>query len=78
MRTKIHANNNALGNPVRRSATPVQENDIVYVCELIEVFEADATASDKGYNVNHLHDKITKQSSEIVILPKPNRKVQGP
>jgi len=78
MSTKIHAASDALGNPVRLIGGPGQENDITRAHELIDGFEATATLADKGYDANHLHEKITGQGSEIVIPPKRNRKVQRP
>jgi putative transposase len=74
--TKIHAASDALGNPVRLIGGPGQENDITHAHELISGLEADATIADKGYDADHLHEKIAEQGSEIVIPPKRNRKVQ--
>jgi putative transposase len=41
-------------------------------------FEAEATIADKGYDADHLHEKIVQQGSLVVIPPKRNRKVQRP
>ncbi len=76
--TKIHAASDALGNPVRLIGGPGQENDITRAHELINGFEAAATLADKGYDANHLHEKIAESGSEIVIPPKRNRKIQRP
>jgi putative transposase len=76
--TKIRAAADALGNPVRLIGGPGQENDIAHAHELVDGLEADATIADKGYDANHLHEKITDQGGEIVIPPKRNRKVQLP
>ena len=76
--TKIHAASDALGNPIRLIGGPGQENDITRAHELIEGLEADATIADKGYDANHLHEKIAEGGGEIVIPPKRNRKVQRP
>jgi len=65
-----------LGNPVRLIGGPGQENDITHAHELIDGFTAAAMIADKGYDANHLHDKIVERGGEIVIPPKPNRKVQ--
>jgi putative transposase len=74
--TKIHAAGDALGNPVRLIGGPGQENDITHAHELIDGFTATATIADKGYDADHLHEKINGLGSEIVIPPKRNRKVQ--
>jgi hypothetical protein len=34
--------------------------------------------ADKGYDADHLHEKIAGMGAEIVIPPKRNRKVQRP
>ena len=47
-----------MGNPVRLIGGPGQENDITHAQELIDGFAATATIGDKGYDANHLHDKI--------------------
>jgi putative transposase len=75
LRTKIHAAQDALGNPVRRSGGPGQENDITHAHDLINGFTAAAIA-DKGYDANHRHDKSGERGGEIVIPPKRDRKVQ--
>jgi len=65
-----------LGNPIRLIGGPGQENDITHAHELIDGLAGAATIADKGYDVNHLHEKINGHGSEIVIPPKRNRKVQ--
>ena len=65
-----------MGNPVRLIGGPGQENDITHAHELINGFAAAATIADKGYDANHLHEKIVERGGEIVIPPKRNRKVQ--
>ena len=74
--TKIHAAGDALGNPVRLIGGPGQENDITHAQELIDGFAPTATIGDKGYDANHLHDKIVGCGGEFVIPPKRNRRVQ--
>jgi len=74
--TKIHAAGDALGNPVRLIGSPGQRNDIAFAHELVDGFEADATIADKGYDADHLCDKIAETGSEVVIPPKRNRTVQ--
>lgn len=76
MSTKIHAAGDALGNPVRLIASPGQRNDIAYAHDLIDGFEANATIADKGFDANHLIDKIAATGAEVVIPPKRNRKDQ--
>lgn len=67
-----------MGNPVRLIGGPGQENDIIHAHELIAGFDADATIADKGYDADHLHEKIVEGGGEIVIPPKRNRTVQRP
>lgn len=74
--TKIHAASDALGNPVRLIGSPGQRNDIAFAHDLIDGFEAEATIADKGYDADHLCDKLAETGAEIVIPPKRNRKVQ--
>ena len=78
MSTKIHAATEALGLPVRLIASPGQRNDIAFAHDLIDGLEADATFADKGYDADHLADRIAESGAEIVIPPKRNRKVQRP
>jgi putative transposase len=65
-----------LGNPVRLIASAGQRNDIAYAHDLIEGLEAEATLADKGYDANHLIDRIAASGARIVIPPKRNRRVQ--
>jgi putative transposase len=74
--TKIHAAGDALGLPVRLIASPGQRNDIAFAHDLVDGFEVGATIADKGYDADHLHEKIAETGAEIVIPPKRNRKVQ--
>lgn len=76
--TKIHAAGDALGLPVRLIASPGQHNDIAFAHELIDGFEAGATIADKGYDANHLIDKIVELRAAVIIPPKRNRKDQRP
>ena len=76
MSTKIHAAGDALGNPVRLIGSPGQRNDIAFAHELVDGFIADATLADKGYDADHLCDRIAETGSEVVIPPKRNRTVQ--
>ena len=78
MSTKIHAAGGALGNPVRLIGSPGQRNDIAFAHELVEGFAADATIADKGYDADHLCDRIAETGGEVVIPPKRNRIVKRP
>jgi putative transposase len=71
--TKIHATADALGNPVRLIGSPGQRNDIAFAHELIAGFAPDVTIADKGYDADHLCDRIAKTGGEVVIPPKRNR-----
>ena len=78
MSTKIHAASDALGNPVRLIASPGQRNDIAFAHELVDGFQAEATIADKGYDADHLCDRLAQTGADVVIPPKRNRKVQRP
>lgn len=52
------------------------ELDIAFVHDLVDGFEANATIANKGYDADHLHDRIAATGTKIVIPPKRNRKVQ--
>ena len=72
--TKIHAATEALGLPIRLIGTPGQRNDIAFAHDLIDGIEAEAAIADKGYDADHLVDRIARVSAEAVIPPKRNRK----
>jgi putative transposase len=57
-------------------ATPGQRNDIAFAHSLVENIDADALLADKGYDANHLIEKMTDRGTEVVIPPKRDRKVQ--
>ena len=76
--TKIHAAGNSLGNPVRLIGSPGQRNDIAFAHELVEGFAANVTIADKGYDADHLCEKIARTGGEVVIPPKRNRIVKRP
>lgn len=78
MSTKIHAAGDALGNPVRLIASPGQRNDIAFAHDLVDGFEAEATIADKGYDADHLCDRLAQTGADVVIPPKRNRKLQRP
>src|SRR5208282_5330084 len=74
--TKIHAATEALGLPVRLIATPGQRNDIAFARELVEGIEAEAVLADKGYDADHLCNRIAESGAKVVIPPKRSRKSQ--
>jgi putative transposase len=74
--TKIHVATEALGLPVRLIGSAGQRSDIAFAHDLVEGFEADAALADKGYDADHLCNRITESGAELVIPPKRNRKVQ--
>jgi putative transposase len=76
--TKIHVAGDALGNPVRLIGSPGQRNDIAFAHDLIEGFVAHATIADKGYDADHLCDRITEAGGQPVIPPKRNRLTKRP
>ena len=76
--TKIHAAGDALSNPVRLIGSPGQRNDIAFARELIEGFAPDVTIADKGYDADHLCDKIAESGGQPVIPPKRNRTFKRP
>ncbi|MEI1253068.1 IS5 family transposase [Rhizobium aouanii] len=74
--TKIHAATEALGLPIRLIGTPGQRNDIALAHDLVEGIEADAMLADKGYDADHLVERIAEIGIGVVIPPKRNRKIQ--
>ena len=76
MSTKIHAAGDALGLPVRLSGTPGQRHDIAFAHDLVEGIDAEALLADKGYDANHLVEKMKERGTQIVIPAKQNRKIQ--
>ena len=78
MSTKIHAAGDALGNPVRLIGSPGQRNDIAFAHELVEGFAAGVTIADKGYDADHLCDRIARTGGKPVIPPKRNRTFKRP
>ena len=76
MSTKIHAAGDALGLPVRLIGTPGQRHDIAFAHDLTQDIEAGTLLADKGYDANHLVEKIKKRGTQIVIPARQNRKIQ--
>jgi putative transposase len=46
--------------------------------DLIDGIDAEAMIADKGYDADHLADRIAENGAQVVIPPKRNRKVQRP
>ena len=76
--TKIHAASDALGLPLRLIGSAGQRNDIAFAHELVDGLEAEAMIADKGYDADHLCDRLVQTGAKVVIPPKRNRKVQRP
>ena len=76
MSTKIHAAGDALGLPVRLIGTPGQRHDIAFAHELVQDVEAEALLADKGYDANHLVEKMEERGTQAVIPPKRGRIIQ--
>lgn len=68
--TKIHTACDALGNPARLIGSPGKRNDIAFAHELADGFAADVMIANKGYNADHLCDRIAETGGEVVIPPK--------
>lgn len=75
MSTKIHAATEALGLPIRLIGSPGHRSDIAFAHDLVDGFEAVATLADKGYDADHLCERITQAGARLVIPPRRNRKV---
>ena len=71
--TKIHAATEALGLPLRLIGTPGQRNDIAFAHELIDGLAAQVAIADKGYDADHLAERIAGAGTEVVIPPRRNR-----
>jgi transposase len=63
---------------VRLIGSPGQRNDIAFAHDLIDGFAADVTIADKGYDADHLCERITQTGGEVVIPPKRNRSFKRP
>jgi putative transposase len=64
--------------PVRLLASPGQRNDIAFAHDLVDGFEPGAAIADKGYDADHLLEKIAETGADAVIPPKRNRKDPRP
>jgi putative transposase len=70
---KIHAATEALGLPIRLIGTPGQRNDIAFAHDLIDGLAAEVAIADKGYDADHLAERIADAGTEVVIPPRRNR-----
>ncbi len=64
------------GLPVRLIATPGRRNDIAFAHHFVEDIDADALLADKGYDANHLIEKMQSGGTKVVIPPKRDRKLK--
>jgi putative transposase len=76
--TKIHAATEALGLPLRLIGTPGQRNDIAFAHDLIDGLAAEVAIADKGYDADHLAERIAAAGTEVVIPPRRNRTYRRP
>lgn len=76
--TKVHAATEALGLPIRLIGSAGQRNDIAFAHDLIDGIEAEVAIANKGYDADHLTDRIAEEGAEVILPPRRNRKVQRP
>lgn len=62
--------------PVRIFITQDTTADCTQADRLIEGIDADYLLADRGYDSNAIVEQVRKQGTEVVILPKKNRKIQ--
>jgi putative transposase len=58
--------------------SPGQRNDIAFAHELVEGLVANVIIADKGYDADHLCDRIAESGARPVIPPKRNRTFKRP
>lgn len=63
---------------MRLIGSPGQRNDIAFAHELVEGLVADVIIADKGYDADHLCDRIAESGGRPVIPPKRNRTFKRP
>jgi putative transposase len=63
---------------VRLIGSAGQRNDIAFAHDLVDGVQTGAIIADKGYDADHLIEKITETGADAVIPPKRNRKVPRP
>jgi putative transposase len=59
--------------PLRLIGTPGQRNDIAFAHDLIDGLAAEVAIADKGYDADHLAERIAASGTEVVIPPRRNR-----
>jgi transposase len=74
--TKIHANVDALGNPLRFLLTGGQRHDITQANDLVADFDFERVIADRSYDSDDFLDRIAEKQAEVVIPPRKNRKEQ--
>jgi len=57
-------------------ARPDSEGDIALAHDLVEGIDADTLLADKGYDADHLIEKIEETGTQTVIPSKRNRRMQ--
>jgi putative transposase len=58
--------------------SPGQRNDIAFAHDLIDGLEAEVAIADKGYDADHLAERIAEAGTEVVIPPRRNRTYRRP
>jgi putative transposase len=56
--------------------TPGQRHDIAFAHDLVDEIKAEALLADKGYDANHLVEKMEQKGTQVIIPPKRHRKIQ--
>ena len=74
--TKIHANVDALGKPLRNLLTAGQRHDITLAADLIAGYEFEGLIADRSYNGDDFLQLIAEMEAEAVILSRKNRNEQ--
>ena len=74
LNTKIHAVCDALGNPLRFVLTAGQRHDSQPVSKLLDGLAAKALLADKAYDSDKVVQAAEKQSMEVIIPCRVNRK----
>lgn len=74
--TKIHANVDGLGNPLRFRLTGGQRHDITQAEALISGLEFDRLIADRSYDADDFIEILIEKQAEAVIPARKNRKEQ--
>jgi len=70
--SKIHAQVDALGNPLKIIITAGQRNDVTQANTLLQGISDAYVIADKGYSFKVVHSQIIEQNCEPVIPPRKN------